>query len=146
MTAYRPSSTTVCPMITYEKLDSWKACHALTLATFEMTKPLLKVDLDAADRLRLSALLSAAKLARGAGTGNKRMFHQCAELSAGHLSEFGYHLKLTRVMGLIPDASCDMLDALRGRAAFYVWKHLFGALPLPEIGPPEDPEAGASAA
>ena len=132
-------------MATYEKLDSWKACHALTLAVFEATKPLLKIDAEAADRLRLSALLSASKLARGAGTGSERLLRQCAELSAGHLSEFEYHLKMTRVLGLIPNKACERLNALRGRAVFYVWKHLLGGLPLTDVEPPDDPEAGASA-
>lgn len=132
-------------MKTYERLDSWKACHALTLAVFQATKSLLEQDPGAADRLRLAALLSASKLARGAGTGNWHLLRECAGLAAGYLSEFGYHLELSRVMGLLPDEVCAMLDALRGRAAFYTWKHLTSRLPASGMDRPDDPEAEISA-
>jgi four helix bundle protein len=124
-------------MIGYEKLDSWKACHALALHVYKATKPLLKRDPELAERVRLAALLSAAKLARGVGIGNRKAFRYCAGLAAGHLNELAYHLKMVRVMELLPEVSCDELDALRGRAAFYVWKNLLGEVDLPE---PEFPE------
>ena len=126
-------------MIRFENLDSWKACHALALGVYDATKPLLERDPEIAEQLRLAALLATSKLARGAGMGTRRTMRQCAELSAGHLSEVGYHLKLAGVMGLIPQETCQRLDALRGRAFFYVWKHL-----LPQPGPPgQPPNAGS---
>ena len=123
-------------MIAFKQLESWKACHALTLAVHEAVKPFLGREPDIADRLRLAALLSASKLARGAGTGNERMFRQCAELSAGYLSEIAYFLSLARAMGLMPEETWRELDALRGRASFYVWKHV---LPKPPKDVPDLP-------
>ncbi len=124
-------------MQSYEKLDAWKVCHQLTLGVYEATKPMLDSEPDIAHQLRLAALLAASKLARGAGTGNKTMFRECAGMSAGHLSEVSYHLNIAHVMGLIPDATQQKLDALRGRALFYIWKHL--------INPPTPPEVQAAA-
>ena len=111
-------------MQAYEKLDAWKVCHQLTLGVYEATRPMLDTEPDIAHQLRLAALLAAAKLARGAGTGNKTMFRECAGMTAGHLSEVSYHLNIAHVMGFISDATQQKLDALRGRALFYLWKHL----------------------
>ncbi len=111
-------------MIAYEKLDAWKVCHELTLGIYDVTKSLLDPEPDIAHQLRLSALLATAKLARGAGTNNRMMFRQCAEMSAGHLSEIRCYLSLAHVMGLVSDSNQRRLDALRGRACFYIWKYL----------------------
>jgi four helix bundle protein len=111
-------------MQAYEKLDAWKVCHQLTLGVYEATKPMLDTEPEIAHQLRLAALLAASKLARGAGTGNKIMFRECAGMSAGHLSEVSYHLNLSHVMGCISDSTQQELDALRGRALFYLWKQL----------------------
>jgi len=129
-------------MSLYERLDSWKACHALALSVYEASRPLLEQDPDIAARLRLAALLSACKLARGAGTGSRVLLRQCAELSAGHLSEVGYHLKLARALDLISPETCQRLDALRGRASFYVWKELLAGPRRPNGEPRNDGEWG----
>ena len=73
-------------MIRFENLDSWKACHALALDVYDATKPLLERDPAVAEQLRVATLQAAAKLARGAGMGSRRMMQQCAEHSAGHLA------------------------------------------------------------
>jgi four helix bundle protein len=123
-------------MKAYEHLDAWKVCHELTLGVYETTKPMLDSDPDIAHQLRLAALLAAAKLARGAGTGNMTMFRECAGMSAGHLSEVSYYLNIAHVMGLVSDATQQKLDALRGRALFYIWKHLCPAPPAAEADAP----------
>jgi four helix bundle protein len=120
----------------YEKLDAWKVCHELTLGVYEATKPMLETEPDIAHQLRLSALLAAAKLARGVGTGNMVMFRECAGMSAGHLSEVSYYLNIAHVMGLLSDATRQKLDALRGRGLFYLWKHVCPTPPKPESGAP----------
>lgn len=129
-------------MISYERLDAWKVCHELTLGVYEATKPLLDPEPDIAHQLRLAALLSAAKLARGAGTGSRIMFRQCAEMSVGHLSEVRYYLSVAHVMGLISETTRRKLDALRGRASFYIWKHLCAPHSTPGNGAPAEDETG----
>ena len=111
-------------MQAYEKLDAWKVCHQLALGVYEATEPMLDTEPDIAHQLRLAALLAASKLARGAGTGNKTMFRECAGMSAGHLSEVSYHLNIAHAMGFLSDETQQKLDALRGRALFYLWKHV----------------------
>jgi four helix bundle protein len=123
-------------MIAYEKLDAWKVCHQLTLGVYEATKPMLEPEPDLAHQLRLAALLAAAKLARGAGTGSRVMFRQCAEMSVGHLSEVRYYLNFAHVMGFVSDQTRQKLDALRGRASFYIWKHLCPEPPRPDSEAP----------
>jgi four helix bundle protein len=142
VTEHPPARTTLSPMSLYERLDSWKACHALALCVYEATRPLLEQNQDIAERLRLAALLSACKLARGAGTGSRALMRQCAELSAGHLSEVGYHLKLAWATNLISPETYRRLDALRGRASFYVWKELLAGSGRPKDEPRNDGEWG----
>ncbi|UCG86759.1 MAG: four helix bundle protein [Gemmatimonadota bacterium] len=129
-------------MMPYERLDSWGACHALTLCIYEATKPLLERDPDIAARLRLAALLSASKLARGAGTGCRTLMRQCAQLSAGHLSEVGYYLKLAQALNLISPQTFQKLYALRGRASFYLWKELLAGSGQPKNERRNDGEWG----
>lgn len=131
-------------MKAYEELDAWKVCHELVLGVYEATKPMFDVEPDIAHQLRLAALLAAAKLARGVGTFSKPMFRECAGMSAGHLSEVSYYLNIAHVMGLIPDATHQRLDALRGRTLFYLWKHLFASPAQRKVEPPDADENGLS--
>jgi four helix bundle protein len=129
-------------MMGYEKLDAWKVCHELTLGVYEATKPLVESEPGIAHQLRLAALLAAAKLARGAGTGSKIMFRQCAEMAAGHLSEVRYYLNIAHVMGLVSECVRGKLDALRGRANFYIWKQLCPTPPASEHPPQTEIDDG----
>lgn len=103
----------------YRNLDAWKAAHALVLAVLTETKDRLEHDPDLVTLLQWTALRAAGKIAFGSGTRNRRMFLHAMERSCGFLSEFRYHLSLARVTGLLAEATCTRLDALRGRAAFY---------------------------
>jgi four helix bundle protein len=123
-------------MIEFQELDGWRVCHELTLGVYEATKPLLESEPEIAHQLRLSALLAIGKLARGAGTGSKAMFRQCAEMSLGHLSEVRYHLDLAHVMGLVCDDVHQQLSGLRGRASFYLANHLVS------VTTPQEPPEG----
>lgn len=60
-------------MMTYEKLDAWKACHALALAVLSATKQ-HKSEPELIRRLCLNAVAASGKLAFGSGTRNRRMF------------------------------------------------------------------------
>ncbi len=112
----------------YEDFDAWKGCHALVLATHEDTKPAAGREPQLVRRLEYHAVAAAGKLAFGAGSRHRGMFRLAVARTAGHLSAFGYHLSLVRVMGILPEVECTRLDALRGRAAFYTWSLLAALL------------------
>ncbi len=118
----------------FEELDAWKACHALVLATDAAIKGRDDHEHDLLDQIAYTAIRSAAKLAFGAGTHNRKMFLRSAERSAGYLSEFAYVLNLVRVMSVLPEKVCAELDALRGRASFYTVRLLTSLIELPESG------------
>lgn len=122
--------------MTYENLDAWKGCHALALAMLTTAKHTVNREPWLIRRLCDHAVASAGKLAFGSGTRNRRMFRQAVARSAGHLSAFGYHLGLARVMGILPEKECTQLDALRGRAAFYTWQLLESLLAPRNRGDP----------
>jgi hypothetical protein len=111
-------------MLSYQKLDAWKACHALFLAVHEATDAKAEQEPEMVMLLQWSALRSAGKLAFGSGTRNRRMFLHATERACGWLSEVAYQLAVLRVMGLLTEEAHKRLDALRGRAAFYTWQLL----------------------
>ncbi len=111
-------------MMGYEKLDAWKGCHALVLTTLKTIDGLERRDSDLLDRLSRTALTAAGKIAFGSGSRNRKMLLWGVQRAAGALSEFAYHLSIANVMGVLPEATCKRLGALRGRAAFYTWQLL----------------------
>ncbi len=118
----------------YEKLDSWNACHALVLAVLRETDGIEREPLTV-ERLRYLALRAAGKIAFGSGTGSRTMLRRSAELSAGWLTELAYDLDLAEVMGVISRESCERLNALCGRAQFYVMKLVLPPELPPDAGP-----------
>ena len=109
--------------------DAGKACHELALSVYEVTRPLLDTEPEIAHSLWLAALLAAAKLAHGIGSGSRVSLIEYVGISCGHLSEVMYHLDLAHAMGLIADDVHQRLGAMRGRASFYVGKHLEASIP-----------------
>ena len=107
-------------MMSYEKLDAWKSGHALVMAVLDARQSYQGRDKRLVGRLAYTAIRAVGKLAFGKGTGNRKMFLMATARAGGFLSEFQYHLSLVRVMGVLPEALCGQLDALRGRASFYV--------------------------
>ncbi len=119
-------------MLSYEKLDAWKGCHSLMLTVYETTKDRIDQDPDLIGGLRWTALRATAKLAFGCGSHNRKLFLLSVERASGSLSEFGYHLALTRAIGLLPSDQCTRLDALRGRASFYTWQLRRSLIEVPD--------------
>jgi hypothetical protein len=118
-------------MKTYEQLDAWKGCHTLALAVHHALREHARDDQHTPYALGHTSLRAAAKLAFGSGSRNRNLLRRSAEWSAGYLTEFGYHLAVARVTGLLPEDLCTKLDALRGRAAFYTGQLLDHLPPRP---------------
>jgi four helix bundle protein len=124
-------------MMSYQKLEAWKTCHALVLAVYQATEGKHKQDPDLIERLRYTAMRAASKIAFGSGTGHRKMFMRAVMYSAGYLAEFTYHLTMARVMGILPERACSQLDGLRGRATFYT-RRLLDSFILPSRGTDKD--------
>lgn len=107
-------------MLAYEKLDCWKVCHELVLATYRVTGHVLHYDEDdVLRRLRRCAVRAASSLAFGAGAGDEGRLHTAAIRTLMWLSEYSYVLRLVKFWHLLKESECANLDALRGRGAFY---------------------------
>ncbi|MEX0691300.1 MAG: hypothetical protein WD934_06625 [Gemmatimonadales bacterium] len=119
-------------MKSFEKLDAWKVCHALVLATWKATKPILDTERELAHRLRYVTLRAAGRLAFASAVGGSPMFMTAVIRADGYIAEAGYVLDLLRVMGTVPDPTWQELDGLRGRASFYVTKLLHDSYALPD--------------
>jgi hypothetical protein len=122
-------------VLKYTELDAWKACDSLFFEIRRETQAWRERDPGMADRLQRTALKSASKLAFGSGTGSQKRLRRAAEWSAGYLSQLGHDLAVATALGLVEPQHYQRLDALRGRATFYVWR-----LILPDPPPEAPPE------
>ncbi|NIM51524.1 MAG: four helix bundle protein [Gemmatimonadales bacterium] len=110
-------------MMPFERLDAWKACHQLVLATYRATDALPVEDGDNLKvYLRRAAILAPAKIARGSASRNRGVFRKWVDVALGYLAEMAYLLHLAVDLEFLPAQSWRELDQLRGRAAFYAWK------------------------
>ena len=121
-------------MMAYEKLDAWKRCHMLALATHQATEGKMERDPALLGRLRWTSIRSAARIAFGAAFNGKTR-RLAAGQAGGYLAEYAYHLSLARVMGVLADDVCGRLHYLRERAAQHTEQLL--------LGPPPEPPATA---
>ena len=109
-------------MSSYEDLDAFKACHALTLATWKVAEKFEETDPELSAQLFGAALVASSRIARGSGSRNRKLFWACVDRSLCALSEIEYHLTMGHTMGLIAQEDHDNLESLRGRAVFYTTK------------------------
>ena len=113
-------------MSSFEHLDAWKTSHQLALAIYGTTEPLVESsNPDAVElslQLRRLAILPAARVARGWGGRDRRLFSHALFLAQGYLSEIEDQLKIATVIGVLTPEQSRELDSLRARAGFYVGK------------------------
>jgi four helix bundle protein len=129
-----------CGVSSYQDLDAFKACHALTLAVHGVTEKLAERDEELAGQLWASALIASSRIARGSGFRHRRMFAACADRALAALAEISYHLELARAMDLLSAEDRQELESLGGRALFYVMKLAMSLEPDPSSGggPPKE--------
>lgn len=121
-------------MGSFEQLDAFKVSHELTLAVHRRIDQIQARDAELAGQLWQAALIATSRIARGAGSGNRKMFAVCLDRSLGSLGEIGYLLELASVMGVLTEEVHRELESLRGRASFYLMKLLLAS--------PTDPDRG----
>ena len=119
-------------MMPYEKLDAWKRCHVLALATHQATDQRMDRDPELLGRLQFTSVRAAARIAFSSAMRGKTRRLAAAQ-AGGYLAEYEYHLSLVRVMGVLADDVCGRLHYLRERAAEHTEQLAFG--------PPSEPPA-----
>lgn len=119
-------------MMPYEQLDALKVCHELTLAVHRNIENIEDFDSELAADLWRAAISASARIARGAGSRNRRLLAQSLDRSLCSLCELDYLLNLARTLDLISTTTRRELEGLRGRAVFYVLKQLTSL----EVPPP----------
>lgn len=122
-------------MMAYEKLDAWKRCHMLALATHQATDQRLEQEPELLGRLRYTSVRAAARIAFGSVVRSK-LQRLTAGQAGGYLAEYQYHLSLVRVMGILADDVCGRLHYLRERAAECTEQLFLGP---PPDSPPAEP-------
>ena len=115
-------------MMPFEKLDAWKRCHMLALATHQATDQRMEQEPELLGRLQFTSIRAAARIAFGSAVRGK-MRRLAAAQAAGYLTEYEYHLSLVRVMGVLADDVCGRLRYLRERATEYTEQLAFGPPP-----------------
>ena len=112
----------------YEKLDAWKRCHMLALATHQATDKKMETEPELLGRLQFTSVRAAARIAFSSAMRGKTRRIAAAQ-AGGYLAEYEYHLSLVRVMGVLADDVCGRLHYLRERAAEYTEQLAFGPPP-----------------
>jgi len=111
-------------MPAYEQLDAFRVCHELALRVYRTAEQIDKRDPELAVQLWSAALIASARIARGVGFRNRRMFAMCLDRTLAALAEVGYHLNVARTLDLLTEGTQQDLESLRGRAVFYTTKLL----------------------
>jgi len=109
-------------MTSFKDLDAFQACHQLTLAAHRIGMKIGEHDKHLASRLQAAAVVAASRIARGAGSRSNRVFSGCVDRTACALAEFAAYLDLARDLDFLPADDHHELEALGGRALFYVSK------------------------
>jgi four helix bundle protein len=123
-------------MVTYEKVDAWKAAHELGLAVWRATEgwsgsegSMLR------DELRTVALTAPLRIAHGAGRLIRTAYQRYVDMALGYLMELHYLLRRAEELGLLSTTRRRELDGLRGRATFYAMRLFVSLASHPDAGP-----------
>jgi four helix bundle protein len=109
-------------MMPYERLDAWRACHALTIAVYAATRTFpLQERYGLVAQTRSAAYSLSANIAEGAAKHGRQEFRRYLDIALGSLSELTYGLRLAKDLGLLDDAAHADLDRLRDTAGKLTW-------------------------
>jgi four helix bundle protein len=109
-------------MLPYERFDAWKACHALTLEVYRVTKKFPKDELyGLTSQARRAAFSSGANIAEGSAKRGPREFRRYLDISLGSLSELGHTLRIARDLAYLTNEEWQVVDTMRNTAGKRVW-------------------------
>ena len=110
-------------MMPYERLDAWRLCHELTLATYHVTAHFPddeRYGLTA--QARRAAFSAGANIVEGSAKHGVREYRRFLDIAVGSLSELSYIFRLSIDLGYLSRDEAARIAELRERAAIVTWK------------------------
>ena len=120
-------------VVKLDKIDAWKECFALCIATHHaIEEPLKQREDDVLRRLDYAAIRAGGRVAFGVGSGDRKLRRIGTGQAISFLHEYGFVLELAQDRRLLDRDTCEKLESLRGRALFYtrrLWEETLGPPP-----------------
>lgn len=96
----------------FRKLNVWVKAHALTLASYRVTKCIPKEETyGLISQIRRSAASIPANIAEGCGRSGDGELGRFLQIAAGSASELEYHILLAHELQFLNDASYSQLSS-----------------------------------
>lgn len=110
-------------MRAYERLDAWRRCHELVLATYRATETFPRSELyGLTSQARRAAVSAATNIAEGSAKRGPAEFARFLDIAIGSLNELAYILHLARDLGLLSPSDYSRLESVRAEAGILTWR------------------------
>jgi len=110
-------------MLPYERLTAWKVCYELVLTTYRTTETYPRYELyGLTSQTRRAAFSACANIVEGSAKRGPREFRRFLDIAIGSLAELAFTFKLARDLGFLTTEQWEMIDTLRRRSGFLVWR------------------------
>lgn len=101
-------------MMSFERLEAWRAAHQLTLCVYRITRCFPKEEMfGITSQTRRSAVSIPSNIAEGAAKRGHREFRRYLDIALGSSSELTYLLELAGDLDFFDDADWQEVNALR---------------------------------
>ncbi len=110
-------------MYPHERLAAWREAYQLTLATYRATSAFPKHELyGLTAQARRAAVSVIANIAEGSAKRGSRELRRYLDIALGSMSELSCLLQLSRDLGYIAATDAAVLNDLRQRSGFLLWR------------------------
>ncbi|MBK6424006.1 MAG: four helix bundle protein [Gemmatimonadetes bacterium] len=126
-------------MFAFERLEAWRACHALALQVYSATKTWPREErYGLTSQVRRAAVSAVSNIAEGAAKRGPREFGRYLDIALGSLAELACQLMLARDMGVMPIGEWAEVNETRESASKLTWR-LYEAVRKPRSHRPTAP-------
>jgi four helix bundle protein len=109
-------------MMPYERLDAWRACHALAIATYRATGSLPDTErYGLVAQMRRAAVSAASNIAEGSAKRGARELRRYLDIALGSLAELCYQIRLSNELSYLSAKQFSELEELRSTAGKLTW-------------------------
>jgi len=106
----------------YQRLNAWRSCHQLALATYRITQSFPKYELyGITSQMRRAAFSAPANIAEGSAKRGPREFRRFLDIALGSLAELSYAILFAKELGYLSESDWKELDDLRSVAGKLTW-------------------------
>lgn len=109
-------------MMPFERLEAWRACHLLALATYRVTAGFPDTErYGLIVQMRRAAVSAASNIAEGSAKRGPRELRRYLDIALGSLAELCYQIRLSKDLAYISAGQFAELEAQRSTAGKLTW-------------------------